>query len=92
MGPLVTLISLMVFVLWEVVKMILLAVIAIRFQRYPGPSRATCRSRFEKYQAEQDELMMRLHYAWAVLVLPTAIFTGLAAGGVLIHAFVTNLF
>ena len=85
-------ISLAVFVLWEVAKMIVLGVLAIQFQRLAATKVGDLPKQIGRYQKAQDQWMMKFHFTWAVFVLPVAIFTGLAGGGVLVHAFVTNLF
>jgi hypothetical protein len=85
-------VSLAVFVLWEVAKMILLGVQAIQFQRLVSTKVGELPKQIGQYQAAQDKLMMKFHISWAVFVLPVSIGTALAASGVLVHAFLTNLF
>lgn len=85
------LISLAVFVLWEVTKMILLGVIAIRFQKLSAVAPMQIQTHMQTYGDSEHRMMMRVHWAWAVFVLPTAIGSALAGIGVLTHAFVTTI-
>lgn len=85
-------ISLAVFVLWEVAKMILLGVAAIRFQSLHASKPGELPHLIEKHRKAENKLVNKFHFVWAVFVLPGAIIPALLGSGVLVHAFLTKLF
>lgn len=85
------LVSILVFVMWEVTKMILIGVHAQNFVRLAAAEPL----HLEKLLQEQKSAEVRLHHKlgiiWARFVLPVTIGTALVAAGVLVYAFVREI-
>lgn len=85
------LLSITMFVLWEVAKMVLVGIQAHQYNQLAATNPMNIDNVLADWQKDSTRLTHKMGLAWAMFVLPICIGTAVGAAGILVFVFVRKI-